>query len=228
MRLLGYTRVSTEGQAENTSLEEQKRKINGYCDLHGPKLVKVYTDIESGYSMSKRPQFQRAKEALIERKVDGIIAIKLDRIARNTFDLLDFHRNYLEPNRKVLVLIDTDLDTSTPTGKMMLTQLSSFAEFERDQIRERTQGGRKAKASKGGYAYGSPPYGWESINKVLVPVPHQQHIIQLLRRHRRSGKSHTELADWLNDMGEKTKRGKWWNASQVQRVLERKAAASSG
>ena len=86
----------------------------------------------------------------------------------------------------------------------------------------RLQQGRKAKAAKGGYAgYGSPAFGQKVINGELVTNSQEQEIIELIRRHHKSGKSLQQIADWLNSNGYKTKRGQQWRRISIKRVLDR-------
>jgi DNA invertase Pin-like site-specific DNA recombinase len=188
MRLVGYLRVSSECQEDNTSLAEQERRIRAYCDAFGHELVTVYKEVGSGKDTENRPVFQAALER-VRTEVDGIVALKLDRIARNCRDVLTLVEDVLQPNKKALVLLDLNVDTSTPTGKMILTVMAAVAELERAQIHERMQGGRKAKASSGGYAYGAPRFGVQAISGELVADDVEQQVIEVIRRHHKSGKS---------------------------------------
>ncbi len=87
---------------------------------------------------------------------------------------------------------------------------------------ERLEQGRKAKAAQGGYAgYGSPAFGQKTINGQLVEEPKEQEVIDLIRRHHKSGKSLQQIADWLNLNEYKTKRGQQWRRISVKRVLDR-------
>ncbi len=87
---------------------------------------------------------------------------------------------------------------------------------------QRLEQGRKAKAAEGGYAgYGSPAFGQQSVNGELVEDPSEQQIIELIRRHHKSGKSLQQIADWLNQQGYTTKRGQQWRRISVKRVLDR-------
>ncbi len=89
-------------------------------------------------------------------------------------------------------------------------------------IWERLNQGRKAKAARGGYAgYGSPAFGQRSVNGELVEDQTEQQVIELIRRHHKSGKSLQQIADWLNQQGYTTKRGTLWKRISVKRVLDR-------
>lgn len=208
MKMVGYIRVSSESQADNTSLGEQRRRIQAYCDAYQYELIAVFEEVGSAKDAESRPQFQAALE-MVRTEADGIVAVKLDRIARNTRDVLALVEDTLQPNNKSLVLLDLGVDTRTPTGKMILTVMAAVATLERDVINERTQGGRKAKAEAGGYAYGSPKFGLKSVDGQLVKDELETEVIDLIRRHRKSGKSYQAIADYLNAQGIPAKRGKW-------------------
>ncbi|MEM7771924.1 MAG: recombinase family protein [Cyanobacteria bacterium P01_E01_bin.6] len=87
---------------------------------------------------------------------------------------------------------------------------------------ERLNQGRLTKANSGGYAgYGSPAFGQRSVNGELVDNPDECQVIDLIRRHHKSGKSLQKIADWLNQHGYVTKRGQAWQRISVKRVLDR-------
>lgn len=87
---------------------------------------------------------------------------------------------------------------------------------------KRLEQGRKLKAARGGYAgYGSPPFGQTSVNGELVENPEEMQVIELIRRHHKSGKSLQQIANWLNQQGYRTKRGQEWKRISVKRVLDR-------
>jgi DNA invertase Pin-like site-specific DNA recombinase len=92
-------------------------------------------------------------------------------------------------------------------------------EFE---IWERLEQARRAKAAQGGYAgYGSPAFGQQAIDGELAENADEQQVIELIRRHHKSGKSLQQVADWLNQNGCTTKRGQQWQRISVKRVLDR-------
>lgn len=97
-----------------------------------------------------------------------------------------------------------------------------MAENAKESVWERLEKGRQAKAISGGYAgYGSPAFGQRSVQGELVEDPLECQVIELIRRHHKSGKSLQKIADWLNDKGFTTKRGQPWQRISVKRVLDR-------
>lgn len=226
MKLIGYCRVSTDAQAENTSLGDQREKLEAYCKAMGHELLEVFEEVYSGKNAKDRPVYKAALNAVLER-ADGIISAKLDRIARNTRDVLELVEDTLQPSNKALVLLDLNVDTSSPMGKMILTVMAAVATLERSVITERTQGGRKSKAASGGYAYGAPAFGEDAHDGGLDNNENEQAVIEVIRRHRKSGKSYGELADYLNKKGYPTKRGGKWSSSTVFNICKRLKSKAS-
>ena len=96
------------------------------------------------------------------------------------------------------------------------------ADPQKKPLWERLELGRRSKAAQGGYAgYGSPAFGEKSVNGNLVANEKEQQIIELIRRHHKSGKSLQQIANWRNIQGYKTKRGREWQRISVKRVLDR-------
>ncbi|VEP11540.1 conserved hypothetical protein [Hyella patelloides LEGE 07179] len=103
-------------------------------------------------------------------------------------------------------------------GLIAMNQLNS----QSHEVWQRLEKGRQAKAASGGYVgYGSPAFGQKTVNGELVDNPQEQEIIELIRRHHKSGKSLQQVADWLNKNGYTTKRGQQWRRISVKRVLDR-------
>lgn len=136
---IGYARVSTQGQ----SLDNQVERLTASgCE-------KLFTEKYSG-ARSDRKQLQAVLDFV--REGDALVVTKLDRLARSSVDLGQIARK-LESKMVDLVVLDQQIDTSTPTGKLMFTMIGAFAEFERDLIRERCQEGI-AKAKDRGVKFG--------------------------------------------------------------------------
>jgi DNA invertase Pin-like site-specific DNA recombinase len=125
MNSIGYARVSTSGQTLDAQLEQLGA---AGCEL-------VFKETMSG-ARSDRPELMKALEALAEG--DVLIVTRLDRLARSTRDLLEIVHTIETKGAKLKALTDAWADTTTPTGKLILTVLGGLAEFERSLIAERT------------------------------------------------------------------------------------------
>lgn len=221
--LVAYTRISSETQQENTSLENQYRRIQAYCELTGHRILCHFEETATGADINKRPVFKEALNVVFNGAADGIICMRLDRFARSTYDGLDVLRQ-LDNAGKQLVVLDLNLDTSTGIGRCMMTVLLAFAQLERDTIHERTQTGQKAVWEAGGYAFGRPPYGWDvdRVAKKLVINPTEQKVRALIFRwHYAEGMGPTAIARELNRHGIPAKSGGLWQMDVVRKMLSR-------
>lgn len=155
----GYARVSTKLQAtDGNSLEAQEHQ------LRDAGASVIYKDSFTG-TKSARPEFDKLKEKLVEG--DKIVVTKLDRLARSTEDGLAMIKEWNANNITVNVLNMGCID-NTPTGKLILTVMLAFAEFERDMIYERTQEGRAIARQNPEYKEGrKKKYSEKRINSAL-------------------------------------------------------------
>jgi DNA invertase Pin-like site-specific DNA recombinase len=99
--------------------------------------------------------------------------------------------------------------------------LGAFAEYERAVIIGRLQGGRAAKALKGGYAYGAPPFGWRSVERELQPDDSQQAVIARIVELRSNGASTRAIAAQLEEEDYSPPRSARWNHSTVAKIVAR-------
>lgn len=138
--MYGYARVSTNGQARNgNSLEDQVQR------LQASGCEEIRTDSYTGTKMD-RPNFTALIANL--RAGDCLVVTKLDRFARTVAGGVETIRDLLNKGVSVRIL-NMGLIDNTPTGRLMVTMLLGFAEFERDMIVERTTAGKEvARATK--------------------------------------------------------------------------------
>jgi len=185
MAALGYVRVSTVEQSAGTSLEEQRRKIQGVALMKGLELGEVYQ--ESGVSGSLPLEARPIGGVLYRglRPGDTLIVAKLDRAFRNAADALAKADAWKRAGTR-LIVADMGPDPVTDNGvaKLFFGMLALVAEFERERILERTRDGRSAKASRGGHIGGSAPFGYRVLGQGkeagLVEVPEQQAAIRTM------------------------------------------------
>src|SRR6516162_5590191 len=143
MAIIGYARVSTDGQ----SLQSQTEA------LHQAGAGRVYSEKQSG-AYTDRPQLAKAIQAL--GNADTLVVCKLDRLARSTRDLLNTLDAIGKIGASFKSLNDPWADTTTPHGWLMLTVLGGLAEFERHLILSRTAEGR-TRAQANGVRFGRKP-----------------------------------------------------------------------
>jgi DNA invertase Pin-like site-specific DNA recombinase len=141
--IVGYARVSTDGQ----TLDDQ------VAALRAAGASKVYSEKISG-ARSDRPQLAKAIAVLAPG--DTLLVTRLDRLARSTRDLLNVLATIADRGASFRSLADAWIDTTSPTGKLMLTVLGGLAEFERSLIQSRCAVGI-ARARAAGVRFGRKP-----------------------------------------------------------------------
>ena len=160
----GYARVSTKGQLDGNSIEEQTNAI-----------LAVYSDAEitvESYSGAKeRPLFNQVLDKA--QAGDYVVVTKLDRFCRSTKEGLEYIDRLLNQGVKIHIL-NMGLIESSPMGRLIVTNLLAFAEFERAMIIERTQSGKAIAKQRDDFREGRPKtYGKKQIN----------HAVELLESH---------------------------------------------
>lgn len=141
----GYARVSTIGQRnDGNSLEAQETA------LRANGAVEVFVDAYTGAKMD-RPEFQRLLSVL--KPGDTLIATKLDRVSRSASAGIELVDSLLSRGVNVHIL-NMGLMNNSPTGTLIRNIMFSFAQFERDMIRERTQEGKAVARQRPDYKEG--------------------------------------------------------------------------
>lgn len=159
----GYSRVSTVKQAvRGNSLEDQTKA------LQDAGAEKIFSDAYTGTKMD-RPAFTALMNVI--RPGDKLIVTKLDRLARTAVDGGTIVRD-LHEKGVVIQILNMGVADNTPMGKLMVTMLLAFAEFERDMIVERTQTGRQIAKANGTMKDGRP----RKFNR-----DQRQHALELLK-----------------------------------------------
>jgi site-specific DNA recombinase len=158
---IGYARVSSREQAEDTNaLNQQIARLESAGAKH------ILTDIEQG-KKDDRTQYQELIRLVEARKVEKVFITRIDRITRSLPTLrkiIDIFQKY----DVHLVILDQNLDLSTPQGKLMLNMLGVLAEWEVDLLSERIKRGKEHQRNQS-WANGSCPWGF-------VVIDHQYYL----------------------------------------------------
>lgn len=144
MALVGYARVSSVGQSLELQLDQ----------LAAAGCEKVFYEKQSGRSVKGRPQLAEALEWV--REGDTLIVTRLDRLARSVADLRQIIDRLDAKGARFSCLQQTAVETASPSGRVVLNILATFAEFENDIRRERQAEGI-ARAKAAGKFNGRPP-----------------------------------------------------------------------
>jgi len=146
LRVAIYARVSTVGKGQDT--EVQLRELREFSERRGWSPTREYVDNGISGAKEKRPELDRLMADAHRRRFDAVIVWKFDRFARSVSHLL----GALETFRTLgieFVSLSEQVDTSTPTGKMVFTVLGAVAELERSLIAERVRAGLRNARAKG-------------------------------------------------------------------------------
>ena len=218
MKAVAYIRVSTTGQAEEgVSLEAQEAKVRAWADLNGYDMGAVFCDAGISGSKANRPGLASALAAV--GRDDALVVYSLSRLARNTAHTLEI-ATQLEKQGADLVSLSEKIDTTSAAGKMVFRMLAVLAEFERDQVSERTKAAMGYKKTQG-QRVGSIPYGKRlAVNGVdLIDDEAEQEIIRLVRGLRHNGYTLAAIAAELDARGFKP-RGTKWHAQTIKNITQ--------
>jgi len=220
MKAALYTRVSTDMQVNAESLSTQEKQLREYCKYHKLKVYKIYTDAGlSGSTTEHRPAFLKMMADAKEKKFEVLVVAKIDRISRNLSDLLEMITT-LERLDIAFISISQQFDTSTPMGKLTLSILGSFSQFEREMIAERVRENMLERAKDGKWNGGVIPYGFEVEDKKLRINRDEADVVEKmfdLYLERRSIRITTHIA---NTMDAKPRYSKDWSPTTIRRMLE--------
>ena len=191
--------------------------------------MKVLRDegISGSNGIETRLGLAEALDLLKVGDAEGLVVYRLDRLAQDlvlqeellaeiwrigaeAFSTSNAEQGYLRD------------DPSDPSRKLIRQVLGAVAEHERAMIRLRLEAGRRRKSQSGGYAgFGSPPFGYCSEGGALVSDPDEQNTLARIGTLHDDGKSLRQIARALDSEERKPRRGDYWQARQVGRIVNR-------
>lgn len=218
---VGYIRVSSAKQeASGLSMAHQREKVCGWSALYGVPLELIYEDAAESAKNLDRPDVQAIIARVQRGEISHIVVYKLDRLTRSIADL-DLLLRLVQKHDVALVSVTENLDTSTATGRMMVNIIGVFAQWEREQISERTIAALDVKRSRGEKLGGECPFGFMVDGKMLVPNPGEVSVLESILSMRRAGASLTTICEKLNSAGTKPRSGVKWHVSTIRGICLR-------
>ncbi len=207
-----YARVSTDDQAqgEYSSLRAQRDICEHYIAIHRDEgwISTLYLE-DPGFSGSnmERPGIRALLNEVRTGNIDMIVVYKLDRISRSLREFYDFWE-MLQNHNVNFASATQQIDTATPHGMLFLNMLLSFAEFEREQTRERTIAKLTERAKHGKWNGGWVPTGYsydKKLQKLTLKAGEQELVKEAFNQaiHLRNC---TAVAKYLNKMGWRTRK----------------------
>lgn len=227
MKLVGYVRVSSRSQQDNSSLDAQLEAIKKECEYRGYELAKTFVEVKSASGTVDRHQFDSALHYMEDAHCNGLIVYDIDRYFRNVADGLTTFKRYFSDGNYVFVSVNQRFDTQTDEGWFMFTMFLLNAEYERRKIASRTGRGKEYLAKQGCVVTASPKYQFDvkhklidgKMRKVAVENPERVALVRQIKEFREEKYTLTSIADWLNKKGVPTSRGCKWTPKQVARLL---------
>ena len=218
LKVAAYARVSVESELAEHSITNQIETYSRYIQSRANwDFVGVYAD--SGFTGTKanRPGFQRMLEDCEAGKIDLILAKSISRFARNTVDLLNTLRHLKE--RGINVHFEKEnIDSTSPSGELMLTLLASFAQEESRSVSDNTKWVIRKRFEQG-IVHQHYLYGYKWTGTAFEIVPSQAQVIRTIFLDYLSGLSPYLIAKKLNDEGIKSLRGGHFHESHVWTIL---------
>ena len=213
-----YMRVSTEDQArEGFSLPEQRERLESFCKFKGYEIIDYYEDAGiSAKTGNHRPEFERLKNDIKAKKVNTIVALKLDRITRSIYDWENL-MTFLDENNAYLDCVNDEINTTSANGKMISRLLMSVSQNEIERTSERTKIGM-AGAIKQGHIPHVAPLGYKHENKKLVIDYTTKDIVIRIFDLYYNGMSYKKISNLLNK--EKVLGKDNWRDSTIVGIIE--------
>lgn len=229
-RTVAYLRVSTDKQAEHgLGLEIQREAIEAWARQQRHQIVGWCADegVSGSNGLESRDGLAEALHRIRAGDATALVVYRLDRLARDLVVqeqlLAEVWRMAADVHSTASGESDLRDDPDDPSRRMIRQILGAVSEYERAMISLRLRRGRERKAATGGFAFGSPAFGYRAQEGVLVPNDREQVALTRMRELRAEGLSLRQIADVLHAEGHRSKRGGRWHPQTVARVLERAA-----
>lgn len=208
MKILGYARVSTADQEETgKSLDAQEYAIRYHAAGKLWHVTHVAKEHGSGKDLG-RERLQETLQRLADNEADGLVVTRLDRLTRSLADFCLLVEWFKAAN-KILVVLDFDLDTSTPAGELIAHMMAALAQWQRRVIGENTRLALEEKRRRG-----------EPVNQ--GSITDRPELMEQIRVWHAGGWTYRQICDQLNKDEVPTIRGgEKWSTSVIGSALGR-------
>jgi DNA invertase Pin-like site-specific DNA recombinase len=215
LRVIGYARVSTHQQGDSgLGIAAQRAALEQAASDRGYELVDVLVDVASAKNTNGRDNLKTAMARVEAGEAAGLFVTKLDRLARSFLDFAEI-LDRAQRKRWALVIVEPNIDLSTPAGRMVAGILATVAEFERELVSQRTREARAAAIAAG------KPVGGRKAGTYEIPAEIRERIARERDEHR----SFRAIARGLDADGIKPARAGSWSAETVRQVVLAEIAA---
>lgn len=203
-------------------IELQRKRCAALARARGWQIIDSFADNETKASEERGPETGWGRMlSRVGQDFDIIVSVDLDRLARNTRDL-----NKLIDLGAAVVTVDGEIDLASADGEFRATMIVSVARFETRRASERQRRHKAAKAERGEWHGGIPPYGYtlDQATRTLVPSENEVKVIKEAARRLLDLREplYAITNDW-NDRGVTTRFGKHWRQANLRPILLNRA-----
>mgnify|MGYP002514712293 CR=1 FL=1 len=217
MKAVIYARYSSDSQREE-SIEGQIRECTEYAEHHGITVLAHYIDRALSARTADRPEFQRMITDSETQIFDAVLVWKLDRFSRNRYDSAHY-KHILKKNRVRVISVKENISEG-PEGIILESMLEGYNEYYSAELSQKIQRGQHENAVKAKSNGGNIPYGlMVGEEHSLVANPLTAPIVHEIYERYDDGQTMSEIKDWLNVQGIKTKKGKNFTIGGVSTIL---------
>ncbi len=229
LRLVGYVRVSSNGQLDGYGPDLQRRDIKAWAKANGHRIVQWCDDAITGkVEAVDRPGFTCAVEQVTARDADGVVVARLDRLARQ-LTTQEASLGYLwSLGARVFTADGGEVQADDPDDPMRTAirqVIGVIAELDRKMVVKRLRDGREAKREAGRHAVGSYAFGYrgagEGRDRDAAPDESEQTAVTRIVELRQVGRSYREIAATLDAEGLRPRRAERWSPMAVRNVAQR-------
>ena len=211
-----YKRVSTLDQKrEGFSLGEQEERLKEFCKFKGYEVYKIYADEGISAKNDKRPAYQEMMRDVKDKKINVIVAFKLDRLTRSVYDIEKLMK-FVNDNDCDIDCMADESNTTTSNGRMVMRIMTSVSQNEIEKCSERTKFGMVG-AIKAGHIPNKCPLGFTRKNKKLVPDPLTKDVVSRIYDLYLEGKSYQSIVNIYNN--EKVLGKNNWRDSTISHII---------
>lgn len=216
-RVAQYARFSSDNQ-RTESIDAQLRAMNQFCKQQHWQVVATYTDEARSATTDNRPQFQQMIADSGKGIFDIVLVHKLDRFSRDRYDSA-IYKKRLKKNNVQLCSVLERIDDS-PESIMMESVLEGMAEYYSRNLGREVMKGMKETALQCKHTGGCPPLGYDvGEDRKLVINQHEVEAVRIIFEMFAEGYGYSAIADYLNEHGYTTKRGRIFGKNSLYEIL---------
>lgn len=213
-----YARYSSDNQRAE-SIVAQLRACREYCQKYGYTIIKEYADEAMTGTNDRRPQFQQMLHDAEAGLFEMVIAHKVDRIGRNEFEYYS-NRHRLEACGVQVAFAAQGFDVSTPEGGLMNNMLIGLAAYYSRNLSKEVKKGQRENVMQGKTTGGKPLFGYRYTSDKRYEIDeYEAAAVRLLFDMYIKGYGYLQIADRLNGMGYRTRKGNLFGKNSLHDLL---------